>query len=180
MNTNSLQVTVFCPQTNRVGHTGKATKRIHPRIFVQLFNHAMTLQFQSLDELDMVSRQLLNEAGPNRIWLFHGEMGAGKTTLIKALCRAVGVVSMVQSPTFGLVNEYTTQTNEPVYHFDCYRLRNEIEAMDIGLEEYFDSGHYCFVEWPERVEAIWPDSHYKINLVADETGKRTAETVVVG
>ncbi len=137
----------------------------------------MTLSFQSLDELDEVSRQLIAEAGPTRVWLFMGEMGAGKTTLIKALCRAVGVVSVVQSPTFGLVNEYTTQTGEPVYHFDCYRLRNEAEALDIGLEEYFDSGQYCFVEWPERIEALWPVSYYQLELVADPDSKRTVTTI---
>jgi tRNA threonylcarbamoyladenosine biosynthesis protein TsaE len=140
----------------------------------------MTLQFQSLNELDAVSRQLLDEAGTQRIWLFEGEMGAGKTTLIKALCRAVGVVSVVQSPTFGLINEYTTQTGEPVYHFDCYRLRNEAEALDIGVEEYFDSGHYCFVEWPEKIGALWPSTFYQINLSANATGKRTVETRVGG
>ncbi len=139
----------------------------------------MTLQFHSLDELDEVSRQLLDEAGTNRVWLFEGEMGAGKTTLIKALCRAVGVVSVVQSPTFGLINEYTTQQGEPVYHFDCYRLRNETEALDIGVEEYFDSGNYCFVEWPERIEALWPSTYYQLHLSADHTGRRTVETRVV-
>lgn len=140
----------------------------------------MTVQFQSLDELDEVSRQLIDEAGTNRVWLFEGEMGAGKTTLIKAICRAVGVVSVVQSPTFGLINEYTTQAGEPVYHFDCYRLRNEAEALDIGLEEYFDSGHYCFVEWPEKIEALWPVAYYQLNLSADHTGKRKVNTVMYG
>lgn len=139
----------------------------------------MTVQFQSLNELDKVSRQLLDEAGTYRVWLFEGEMGAGKTTLIKALCRALGVVSVVQSPTFGLINEYTTQHGEPVYHFDCYRLRNETEALDIGMEEYFDLGNYCFVEWPERIETSWPTSYYKVNLSADYTGRRMVETEVI-
>lgn len=140
----------------------------------------MNLSFQSLDELDDVSHRLLDEAGALRVWLFEGEMGAGKTTLIKALCRAVGVVSVVQSPTFGLINEYTTQQGEPVYHFDCYRLRNEAEALDIGLEEYFDSSYYCFVEWPERIEALWPASYYQIQLTADTTGRRTVKTRISG
>lgn len=140
----------------------------------------MNLSFQSLDELDDVSHRLLDEAGALRVWLFEGEMGAGKTTLIKALCWAVGVVSVVQSPTFGLINEYTTQQGEPVYHFDCYRLRNEAEALDIGLEEYFDSSYYCFVEWPERIEALWPASYYQIQLTADPTGRRTVKTRISG
>lgn len=139
----------------------------------------MTLQFQSLDELDDVSHRLLNEAGSQRVWLFEGEMGAGKTTLIKALCRAVGVVSVVQSPTFGLINEYTTQAAQPVYHVDCYRLLHKAEALDIGLEEYLDSGHYCFIEWPEKIENLWPSTYYKLRLSADHTGQRTVETDVV-
>jgi tRNA threonylcarbamoyladenosine biosynthesis protein TsaE len=133
----------------------------------------MTVSFESLDELDNVAHLLIQDAANQRIWLFEGEMGAGKTTLIKALCRVLEVVSVVQSPTFGLVNEYTTQHGEPVYHFDCYRLRNEAEALDIGLEEYFDSGSYCFVEWPKRIESLWPATYFSIQLTADLTGKRT-------
>lgn len=137
----------------------------------------MTVSFESLDELEEVAHLLIQDAGSQHIWLFEGEMGAGKTTLIKALCRVLDVVSVVQSPTFGLVNEYTTQQGEPVYHFDCYRLRNEAEALDIGVEEYFDSGSYCFVEWPERIRNLWPASYFSIQLTADLTGKRTVKTV---
>lgn len=136
----------------------------------------MTTTFAQLTELDAVAQQLLAEAANQHVWLFEGEMGVGKTTLIKALCRAVGVVSVVQSPTYGLVNEYTTQTGESVYHFDCYRLQNEAEAMDIGLEEYLDSGAYCFIEWPECIESLWPPDYYKINLSADAAGIRTVTT----
>lgn len=144
----------------------------------------MTLHFHRLNELDTVAHQLLAEGGRHgasgqRVWLFEGEMGAGKTTLIKALCRAVGVVSLVQSPTFSIVNEYTTHEGKSVYHFDCYRLRNEAEALDIGIEEYFDSGNYCFVEWPERISALWPATYYQIRLTADPHGRRTAETELV-
>ncbi|CCH55510.1 protein of unknown function UPF0079 [Fibrisoma limi BUZ 3] len=140
----------------------------------------MTLYFQRLDELDTVAHQLLAQGRQHRVWLFEGEMGAGKTTLIKALCRALGVVSMVQSPTFSIVNEYTTHEGRPVYHFDCYRLRNEAEALDIGMEEYFDSGNYCFVEWPERVSSLWPATYYQIDITADVDGRRTVKTELVG
>ncbi|WP_041259027.1 tRNA (adenosine(37)-N6)-threonylcarbamoyltransferase complex ATPase subunit type 1 TsaE [Fibrella aestuarina] len=136
----------------------------------------MTQTFTQLDELDTVAQQLVAEADNLHVWLFEGEMGVGKTTLIKALCRAVGVVSVVQSPTFGLVNEYSTQTGDSVYHFDCYRLRNEAEALDIGLDEYLDSGAYCFIEWPERIESLWPPTYYLIQLTADPNGVRTVET----
>ncbi len=139
----------------------------------------MTLHFQQLDELDEVARQLVAEGGSLPVWLFEGEMGAGKTTLIKALCRSLGVVSMVQSPTFSLVNEYTTHTGASIYHFDCYRLRNEAEALDIGFEEYVDSGDHCFIEWPERIESLWPASYYRIQLTANSTGRRTVTTQLI-
>ena len=136
----------------------------------------MTTTFDQLDELDAVARQLIGEAANHHVWLFDGEMGAGKTTLIKALCRVLGVVNVVQSPTYGLVNEYTTQTGELVYHFDCYRLKNDAEALDIGLEEYLDSGAYCFVEWPERIESLWPAHYFLISLSSDAAGVRTVTT----
>ncbi len=144
----------------------------------------MTLHFHHLDELDAVAHHLLAEGGQlsasgQMVWLFEGEMGAGKTTLIKALCRALGVVSMVQSPTFSIVNEYTTHEGKSVYHFDCYRLRNEAEALDIGIEEYFDSGNYCFIEWPERITALWPATYYAIRINADPDNRRTVETELI-
>ncbi|GAA4394472.1 tRNA (adenosine(37)-N6)-threonylcarbamoyltransferase complex ATPase subunit type 1 TsaE [Nibrella viscosa] len=135
----------------------------------------MGLIMQSIDDLDDVARRLLDEGRDCTVWLFEGEMGAGKTTLIKALCRALGVVSMVQSPTFSIVNEYTTRTGESIYHFDCYRLRNEAEALDIGIEEYFDSGNFCFIEWPERIASLWPPCYYRVQVTADPTGRRSVE-----
>jgi len=140
----------------------------------------MTVHVDQLADLDEAARRLLDEGQDRSVWLFNGDMGAGKTTLIKALCRALGVVSVVQSPTFGIVNEYTTQNADSVYHFDCYRLRNEAEALDIGIEEYFDSGDYCFVEWPERIEALWPSTYYQISISADTIGSRVIETDKIG
>lgn len=144
----------------------------------------MTLHVHQLDELNTVAHRLLAEgqqsgASVQRVWLFEGEMGVGKTTLIKALCRALGVVSLVQSPTFSIVNEYTTHEGHSVYHFDCYRLRNEAEALDIGIEEYFDSGAFCFVEWPERIRALWPATYYQIRLRVETDDSRTVETELV-
>lgn len=106
-------------------------------------------------------------------------MGAGKTTLIKELCRALGVISTVQSPTFSIVNEYSTHEGHLVYHFDCYRLRNEAEAFDIGIEEYFDSGDYCFIEWPERIMSLWPARYYRVQLSVDAAGNRTVDSKLV-
>lgn len=139
----------------------------------------MILHTNHLDELDATAHQLLAEGRKHTVWLLEGEMGAGKTTLIKAICRALGVLSIVQSPTFSLVNEYTTHEGHSVYHFDCYRLRNEMEALDIGLEEYMDSGNYCFIEWPERILSLWPPTYYQIHLSVDETGRRTVKTALV-
>ena len=138
----------------------------------------ITLSY-TLDDLHTVTHRLLAEGRDQSVWLFDGEMGAGKTTLIKSLCRALGVVSVVQSPTFSLVNEYTTHEGHPIYHFDCYRLRNEAEALDIGLEEYLDSGNYCFIEWPERITALWPASYYQVQVSVDEDGQRTVEAKLV-
>jgi tRNA threonylcarbamoyladenosine biosynthesis protein TsaE len=139
----------------------------------------MTLHFSQLDELNPVAHRLLAEGRERPVWLFEGDMGAGKTTLIKAICRALGVVSIVQSPTFSIVNEYTTHEGHSIYHFDCYRLRNEAEALDIGMEEYMDSGNHCFIEWPERITALWPAQYYQVHLSADAGGRRTVETEMV-
>lgn len=150
------------------------------RLFSFIYDHStMTLSIHHLDELDAVARRLLAEGRNQSVWLFEGEMGAGKTTLIKSLCRALGVVSMVQSPTFSIINEYTTHEGHSIYHFDCYRLRNAAEALDIGIEEYFDSGDYCFIEWPERITTLWPATYYQVHLSSDADDRRTVETKVV-
>jgi tRNA threonylcarbamoyladenosine biosynthesis protein TsaE len=139
----------------------------------------MTLHLDHLDELDTVARQLLANGREQSVWLFEGDMGAGKTTLIKAICRALGVISLVQSPTFSIVNEYTTHEGHSVYHFDCYRLRNEAEALDIGLEEYMDSGNYCFIEWPERITSLWPATYFQVHISVELDGRRLIETNLV-
>jgi tRNA threonylcarbamoyladenosine biosynthesis protein TsaE len=105
-----------------------------------------------LNELHTVATQLLQLAGTRKIWLFKGEMGTGKTTLIKELCGQLGVTSPLSSPTFSLVNNYETESGKPVYHFDLYRLKKADELAGIGFAEYIDSGNYCFIEWPEFVE----------------------------
>lgn len=106
--------------------------------------------------------EALEKAPP--IWLLRGEMGAGKTTLVKEICRQKGVQSIVQSPTFSLVNPYETKDGELMYHFDLYRLKNAHEALDIGIEEYLDSNHICLIEWPERAESLWNIPHINIEI----------------
>ncbi|HEX8059913.1 MAG TPA: tRNA (adenosine(37)-N6)-threonylcarbamoyltransferase complex ATPase subunit type 1 TsaE [Cyclobacteriaceae bacterium] len=116
----------------------------------------------AIEDLDSVAKKLLVESGNSTVWLFHGEMGAGKTTLIKAICKAMGVTSVMTSPTFSIVNEY--DGNGKIYHFDFYRLKNEEEAYDIGVEEYLDSGNLCLIEWPERIPSLLPPSRFDIKL----------------
>jgi tRNA threonylcarbamoyladenosine biosynthesis protein TsaE len=126
----------------------------------------------SLDEINEVAQQIL-ELNPNKVILFHGEMGIGKTTLIKALAKVLGVNGTTSSPTFSLVNEYQTTNNQIIYHFDFYRLKNETEALDMGADEYFYSGHWCFIEWAEKIPNLIPNSHSVISIELLANGKRT-------
>ena len=121
----------------------------------------------SLEHISSAVSKLLEaiEHGPN-IWLFRGEMGAGKTTLVKEIGRQKKVQTVVQSPTFSLVNPYETEAGELIYHFDLYRLENVQEAVDIGIEEYLDSGNLCFIEWPERAEILWNIPHVNVEIIS--------------
>ena len=127
------------------------------------------------DQLDTVARELLAAAGANTIWLFFGEMGSGKTTLIKAIGKALGVQEVMSSPTFPIVNEYDAKDGKKIYHFDLYRIRSEKEVMDIGTEEYFDSDELCLVEWPEKLGARTPDKHFAVRLTATGPQHRKIE-----
>ena len=125
----------------------------------------------SIDEINNVARKIISE-NPKKVIIFHGNMGVGKTTLIKALALELGVATSTSSPTFSLVNEYQTSDNQLVYHFDVYRLKNEIEAMDMGIDEYLYSGHWCFIEWPEKIANLIPEDHSKVYLSLTSDGKR--------
>ncbi len=114
--------------------------------------------------LEEVACGVLEHASGRKIFTLTGPMGSGKTTLIKALCRQLGVTDHVTSPTFTIVNEYLTGTGKTVYHFDFYRIKSETEAMDIGLESYLYSGNYCFIEWPEKVPSFIPESTAAITI----------------
>lgn len=126
------------------------------------------------DGLISAAHELL-KATQQRVWLMNGEMGAGKTTLTKALCEALGVEGTMSSPTFSIVNEYQAKNKEIIYHFDFYRLKNETEAMDIGVEEYLDSGHYCFLEWPDKIINLIPPDHFEVKIKAHTATTRTIE-----
>lgn len=131
------------------------------------------IQIESLTELSKAARAFINLIGDKKVFAFRGSMGAGKTTLIKAICRQLGVTENITSPTFALINEYVLPGNRYIYHFDCYRLKNIHEAYDFGAEEYFQSGHLCFVEWPEIIEALLPDQTVwvDIEVLPDESRK---------
>jgi tRNA threonylcarbamoyladenosine biosynthesis protein TsaE len=125
----------------------------------------LTLNIESLSELNGAAIKLLDFAANQRIFLFYGDMGAGKTTFIKSLCEGLGVTESVTSPTFSIVNEYHG-ANATVYHFDFYRLKNQSEAFDMGYEEYFYSDAYCFIEWPEKIADLLPDHYLKVSIKA--------------
>ena len=130
----------------------------------------MEIQF-SLDQIDLAAQKIIT-SHPEKVILFNGEMGAGKTTMIKALCKALGVNETTASPTFSLVNEYRTAGGETVYHFDVYRLRNENEALDMGIEEYLYSGNWCFIEWPEKIPTLIPGKRSVIHIEVLPDGYR--------
>jgi tRNA threonylcarbamoyladenosine biosynthesis protein TsaE len=117
----------------------------------------------SLENLSEVASELISTA-ENKTLLFYGQMGVGKTTLIKEICKQLGVLDNISSPTFSLVNEYQTDNNEKVFHFDFYRITDEEEALDMGIEEYLDNNNWCLIEWPENIENLLPLEAVQIYL----------------
>jgi tRNA threonylcarbamoyladenosine biosynthesis protein TsaE len=118
---------------------------------------------KSLTELDVISEKILSELNEYRVVAVYGIMGAGKTTLIKSMCKKLGSSDVVTSPTFIIMNEYEAG-NKPVYHFDFYRINSENEAFDLGYENFFYSGNYCFIEWPEKIKNLLPDHCAEIHI----------------
>lgn len=127
----------------------------------------------SLQEIEAAAKMIVSEAHDEKIWIFQGEMGAGKTTLIKALANVFGIQDQVSSPTFGIVNHYENEASQSFYHFDFYRIEDPMEALDIGIEEYFYSGNYCWLEWAEQIAQFLPDQFFLIRITSDSDEKRT-------
>lgn len=127
----------------------------------------------TLAELDTVAHELMHSLNKFSVIIFRGEVGAGKTTLIKAIGKTFGVTDTMSSPTFSIVNEYQAKSDRKIYHFDFYRIKKETEAYDIGTEEYFDSGHYCFVEWPEKIPSLLPTLYAEVFITTIDDTHRT-------
>lgn len=132
----------------------------------------MEIKITSLENIHDAAREFIAAMGDNTVFAFYGKMGAGKTTFIKAICECLGVTDVINSPTFAIVNEYRSATEELIYHFDFYRIKKLEEVYDMGYEDYFYSGALCFIEWPELVEELLPSDAVKVTIEEDEWGCR--------
>ena len=135
-----------------------------------------TIQINSLDSIRESAKAFLAAMDERTVFAFHGQMGAGKTTFIKAICEELGVEDVINSPTFAIINEYRSETTgELIYHFDFYRINKLSEAEDIGTEDYFYSGALCFIEWPEKIEDLLPGDVVEVTIKENPDGTRTVE-----
>ena len=131
-----------------------------------------TIALTSLGEIDQAAERFLEVLGDESVIAFSGEMGAGKTTFIQALCRKLGITVEVNSPTFSLVNQYFTPEGHSIFHFDLYRIEDPAELFDMGYEEYFFSGELCFIEWPEKASHLIPEEALRVEIVVGENESR--------
>ena len=131
-----------------------------------------TIQINDIENIHEAAREFINQIGDARVFACYGKMGAGKTTFSKAICEELGCQDVITSPTFAIVNEYSSDTT-PIYHFDFYRIKKLEEVYDMGYEEYFYSGALCLIEWPELIEEILPDDAVRVNINEQEDGSRT-------
>ncbi len=132
----------------------------------------MQITIKSLETIREAAAEFIAAMGDRRVFAINGEMGAGKTTFIKAVCEELGVADVVNSPTFAIVNEYEAGNGEPIYHFDCYRIKTLQEARDMGTEEYLYSGCLCLIEWAEMIEDLLPEDIVEVEIVVGEEGVR--------
>ncbi len=133
----------------------------------------MNIKIESLDKIDDAAISFIKAMGDNTVFAFRGEMGAGKTTFIKAICENLSVSDTINSPTFAIVNEYRSDSGELIYHFDFYRINKIEEVYDFGYEDYFYSGSLCFIEWPELIEELLPKDTVNVSIKAEEDGTRS-------
>jgi tRNA threonylcarbamoyladenosine biosynthesis protein TsaE len=128
----------------------------------------MEIICNDLSELPYIASELLKSFPAARIFTFYGKMGAGKTTFIKSICDALNVKDISSSPSFGIINEYLTQNDQSVFHFDFYRIKSASEFFDLGCEEYLYSGDYCLIEWPEKIEELLPDDNVSVHIIEQD------------
>lgn len=126
----------------------------------------------SINALDEAAAELIKHFPDQRVFAFYGKMGVGKTTFIRSLCKTLGTTDYVTSPSFAIINEYKSDSGQPIYHFDFYRIKDLEEAFDLGYEDYFYSGNYCLIEWPEKIEPLLPENIVTVKLEADDNEHR--------
>ena len=132
----------------------------------------MNFEIKSIENISETAQAFIEATKGKKIFAFYGGMGAGKTTFIKAICEQLGITDIINSPTFAIINEYTLPDKEAVFHFDFYRIKKIEEAFDLGYEEYFYSGHICFIEWPEMIETLLPEDCTRVHIEVQPDGKR--------
>ena len=135
----------------------------------------MKLTIHSIEDITPAAQEFIAAMSDNTVFAFYGKMGAGKTTFIKAVCQALGVTDVINSPTFAIVNEYLDGQGSPIYHFDFYRIKRQQEVLDIGYEDYIYSGCVCFMEWPELIEDLLPADAVRVTITQQEDGTRVIE-----
>lgn len=136
----------------------------------------MKISIKSLDSIHEAAREFIKNMGTGHVFAFYGKMGAGKTTFIKAVCEELGVDDVITSPTFAIVNDYTSSKDDShIFHFDFYRIKKLEEVYDMGYEDYFYSGSLCFIEWPELIDDILPGDAVKVTVTQNEDGGRVVE-----
>jgi tRNA threonylcarbamoyladenosine biosynthesis protein TsaE len=134
----------------------------------------MEIKIESLDNIRAAAHEFIQNMGDAHVFAFYGNMGAGKTTFVKAICEELGVKDVITSPTFAIINEYTssTQGGTPIFHFDFYRIKKLEEVYDMGYEDYFYCGALCFIEWPELIEELLPDDAVRVSITEQSDGSR--------
>jgi tRNA threonylcarbamoyladenosine biosynthesis protein TsaE len=151
---------------------------LRPQTFVSIFaikEKSMILTINTIEDLPKIAAEFLKATSGKQQFAFYGEMGVGKTTFIKEICRQLGVIEVVTSPTFAIVNEYHTSNNLLVYHFDFYRINKLEELYDFGYEDYLFSSNYCFIEWPEKGESVLPEHIVPVRITENQNGSRSLE-----
>jgi len=134
-----------------------------------------TIRIQDLKSLPDAARSFLERDADQRVFAFYGDLGAGKTTFIKALCNELNVIDIVSSPSFSIINEYQNEKGMRIYHMDFYRIKDLDEALEIGLEDYFSTNDYCFIEWPEKIDELLPNQTTFVKIVQSQNNSRVLE-----